>query len=75
MTPNAWTNRRTAGRIGLYGLGALILVYSVFPFYWAVVTSLKGGSELFEAAFWPRDPADGPSVRPHHWTCLRPVVT
>ncbi len=56
MTASGRTVRRAAGRIGLYGLGILILLYSVFPFFWAVVTSLKGGSELFEAGFWPRDP-------------------
>lgn len=56
MTRSAWEFRRFAGRSGLYGLAGLILGYTLFPFYWAVVTSLKGGSELFEATFWPRNP-------------------
>ena len=29
----------------------------MFPFYWAIVSSLKTGSELFQVDFWPSDPA------------------
>src|SRR5262245_41702199 len=36
-----------AGRIGFYALLGLILFYAVFPFYWAVVSSLKTGSAIF----------------------------
>jgi len=36
---------------------ALIALYTLFPFYWAVVTSLKTGSALFEVEPWPRAPA------------------
>jgi trehalose/maltose transport system permease protein len=39
--------RQLAGRIGFYGLLALIVFYAVFPFYWAVVSSLKSGSAIF----------------------------
>lgn len=56
MTSTGWKIRRIAARAGLYGLGAFILFYALFPFYWAFVTSLKGGTELFEATFWPRNP-------------------
>ncbi len=45
-----------AGRIGFYLLVATILVYTVFPFYWAIVSSLKSGSALFEAELLPWDP-------------------
>lgn len=42
----------------LFGLLVLvILVYTLFPFYWAIVSSLKTGSALFEVEFWPKQPA------------------
>src|SRR5690606_15159034 len=49
--------RRALGRIGFYLLLALIIFYTVFPFYWAIVSSLKSGSQLFEVSLWPSDPA------------------
>ena len=36
---------------------AAILLYTVFPFYWAVVSSLKTGSALFVVEAWPADPS------------------
>jgi trehalose/maltose transport system permease protein len=48
--------RRILGRAGLYLLVAAIIVYAVFPFYWAIVSSLKSGSALFEVEFIPRHP-------------------
>lgn len=47
---------RIAGRFGFYLLVAAILFYTVFPFYWAIVSSLKSGSALFEAELLPWDP-------------------
>lgn len=49
--------RRWLGRLAFFLLLAAIVVYSVFPFYWAVVSSLKSGSALFSTDFWPLDPA------------------
>ena len=49
--------RRLILRGGFYLLIAFILVYTVFPFYWAVVSSLKTGSSLFEVDLLPPDPA------------------
>jgi trehalose/maltose transport system permease protein len=44
----------------LFGLLVLgILGYTLFPFYWAIVSSLKTGSALFEVDFWPKEPAWG----------------
>jgi trehalose/maltose transport system permease protein len=44
----------------LFGLLVLgILGYTLFPFYWAIVSSLKSGSALFEVDFWPKEPAWG----------------
>jgi trehalose/maltose transport system permease protein len=49
--------RRLLGRIGFYLLLAVIIFYTVFPFYWAVVSSLESGSALFQVDFWPPAPA------------------
>lgn len=45
--------RRLLGRIGFYLLMALIVLYAVFPFYWAIVSSFKPGSEMFRIDFFP----------------------
>ena len=47
---------RLAGRAALYGAAALILVYTLFPFVWAVATSLKSGSAIFDTALIPAEP-------------------
>jgi trehalose/maltose transport system permease protein len=49
--------KKLLGRLAFYLFLALIVFYTVFPFYWAIVSSLKAGSELFKVEFWPRDPA------------------
>jgi trehalose/maltose transport system permease protein len=41
-------------RLGFYGLVAAILACSLFPFYYALVTSFKTGSELFAIDYLPR---------------------
>lgn len=38
-----------------YLLVVLIVVISVFPFYYAILTSLKTGTGLFRVDFWPRE--------------------
>jgi len=54
MTPRKL--RRAGGRV-LFGLLVLaIIIYTVFPFYWAVVSSLKAGSALFTVEFLPSEP-------------------
>ncbi|MGI9492825.1 MAG: carbohydrate ABC transporter permease [Geminicoccaceae bacterium] len=53
-------NRKTKkiiGKIAFYCLIVVIVFYTVFPFYWAIVSSLKAGSELFKVEFWPSSPA------------------
>lgn len=47
---------KIAGRIGFYLLIAFIVFYAVFPFYWAIVSSLKTGSGLFTADLIPKRP-------------------
>ena len=44
-----WILKRTA----FYLLVAAIVFVAVFPFYYAIVTSLKSGTELFRADLWP----------------------
>ena len=51
--------RRIAGRAGLALLVLSIVAYTVFPFYWAIVTSLKAGSALFTVEAWPAHPSLG----------------
>lgn len=40
-------------RIGFYLLIVVIAVFAVFPFYYAIVSSLKAPSELFTVTYWP----------------------
>jgi trehalose/maltose transport system permease protein len=51
------TTQRILGKAGLYLLAALISVFCLFPFYFAIVTSLKSGTELFSTALWPSAPS------------------
>ncbi|RLT95974.1 carbohydrate ABC transporter permease [Ketobacter sp.] len=43
-------------RIAFYLLLVVIGMYTVFPFYWAIVSSLKTGSALFEVEYWISQP-------------------
>ena len=45
--------KRALGWVGFYLLVATIILYSVFPFYYAIVTSLKAGSQLFSVEYFP----------------------
>ncbi|MER8390945.1 carbohydrate ABC transporter permease [Mesorhizobium sp. M0045] len=44
-----WIVKRTA----FYLLVAVIIVVAVFPFYYAIITSLKSGTALFQVDYWP----------------------
>jgi trehalose/maltose transport system permease protein len=48
---------RIVGGLGFVLLIAFMIFYAVFPFYWAVVSSFKTGSALFNAALLPRNPS------------------
>jgi trehalose/maltose transport system permease protein len=41
------------GRVAFWALVALIVLWSVFPFYYAVVSSFQSGSALFEPRYLP----------------------
>ncbi|MDX8526710.1 carbohydrate ABC transporter permease [Mesorhizobium sp. MSK_1335] len=44
---------RVLKRAAFYLLLLAIVFVAVFPFYYAIVTSLKSGTELFQAGLWP----------------------
>jgi len=48
------TLQRFFGKLGLYVLVALISLFCLFPFYFAFVTSLRSGTELFSTTLWPQ---------------------
>ncbi|CDX31198.1 Binding-protein-dependent transport systems inner membrane component [Mesorhizobium sp. SOD10] len=45
---------RMLKRAAFYLLLLAIVFLAVFPFYYAIVTSLKSGTELFQASLWPQ---------------------
>lgn len=44
---------RIVKNAGFYLLVAAIVLQAVFPFYYAVITSFKSGSEIFRVDYWP----------------------
>lgn len=47
---------KVLGRVAFYGLLTVITLYTVFPFYWAIVSSLKSGAALFSVEYWVTQP-------------------
>ena len=54
---------RPLSRIGLAIACSLLLIFLLFPFYYAVVTSLKSGSAIFRVDYWPAEIDFGNYVR------------
>jgi trehalose/maltose transport system permease protein len=48
MTHWSWPSR-----IGFFALILVIAVFAVFPFYYAIVSSLKAPGDLFTVTYWP----------------------
>jgi trehalose/maltose transport system permease protein len=48
------TAQKLLSNIGFYALVLVIVVFSVFPFYYALVTSFSTGTELFKVNYWPK---------------------
>jgi trehalose/maltose transport system permease protein len=48
--------RARLGRLGALALAALLVGWSVFPLYWAIVTSLQAGAALYAVEPFPRHP-------------------
>ena len=44
---------RALRRVGFFLLVAAIVLYAVFPFYYAILSSLKSGSDLFRVDYFP----------------------
>lgn len=49
------TASRLLSRIAFYFAVVLIVLISVFPFYYAILTSFKTGTAIFEVNYWPND--------------------
>ncbi len=45
--------RNILPNIGFWILVAGIVIFSVFPFYYAILTSFRNGSALFKIVYWP----------------------
>lgn len=47
-------NRKVLKNIGFYALVVAIVLFAVFPFYYAIVTSFATGTALFEVNYFPK---------------------
>lgn len=56
---NIRTLKKAVARVAFFLLLLVIIFYTVFPFYWAIVSSLKSGSALFNVELWPPAPEWG----------------
>lgn len=56
MTGLHWQARRRLARIGIYAAALLVSAVSVFPLVYAISTSLKTGTALFDPTLWPAHP-------------------
>jgi trehalose/maltose transport system permease protein len=48
------TARSIINNVAFYALVVVIVVFSVFPFYYAIITSFATGTELFTVHYWPK---------------------
>ena len=48
------TAQKLLSTVGFYALVVVIVVFSVFPFYYAIITSFATGTELFKVNYWPK---------------------
>ncbi|MDO5706543.1 MAG: carbohydrate ABC transporter permease [Paracoccus sp. (in: a-proteobacteria)] len=46
--------RSLLNRIGFYLLVLVIVLFAVFPFYYAIVTSFTTGTAIFQVNYWPK---------------------
>ncbi|AHC73724.1 trehalose/maltose ABC transporter, permease protein [Candidatus Endolissoclinum faulkneri L5] len=42
-------------KIGLFAIVSMLLLIFLFPFYYALITSFKSGSSIFEVSFFPKE--------------------
>lgn len=50
------TIRLAAGRLAIMALWIILALFLLFPFYYAVVSSLRPGADMFQPAYWPDAP-------------------
>lgn len=50
---NIWKYKRIIKNISFYLICFAIAVYCLFPFYWAIVSSLRDKSQIFSTKLWP----------------------
>ncbi|PLS67352.1 MAG: sugar ABC transporter permease, partial [Cyanobacteria bacterium M5B4] len=52
------TARNLIGQIFFYLLVGVILIYTIFPFYWAFISSITPNNQLFATPvqYWPQNP-------------------
>jgi len=48
------TAQKLLSNVAFYALVVVIVVFSVFPFYYAIVTSFTTGTDLFKINYWPK---------------------
>jgi len=48
------TAQKLLSTVGFYALVVVIVIFSVFPFYYAIITSFATGTELFKVNYWPK---------------------
>lgn len=48
------TAQKILSNVAFYALVVVIVVFSVFPFYYAIITSFATGTELFKVNYWPK---------------------
>jgi len=48
------TTRKIISKTAFYALVLIIILFSVFPFYYAIVTSFSSGTALFRVQYWPQ---------------------
>ncbi|MCW5572489.1 MAG: carbohydrate ABC transporter permease [Steroidobacteraceae bacterium] len=48
--------RHIAARTGLLALWLVLALFLLFPFYYALVSSFRPGSDIFNPAYWPASP-------------------
>lgn len=48
------TAQKILANVAFYALVVVIVVFSVFPFYYAIITSFATGTELFKVNYWPK---------------------
>ncbi|MBL8579480.1 MAG: carbohydrate ABC transporter permease [Mesorhizobium sp.] len=51
--PSRYRWRRRARKTGMVAAGLLVLFYTLFPYYWAIVSSFRSGSQLFSSNLLP----------------------